>query len=766
MHKANDQDLRVAHELQRSGQLQAAADIYRRILKADPARADVRCQYGVVLAQLGKTDGALQQIRQSVRAEPNNVGYRMALAEVLEQAGNVPEAIKSYEAVLVLKPGFIAAQGAVANLLQRQGRLADAERVYRAILDQSPQSIPALVNLGNVLHEQERYEDAVACFRNAIQLAPTLAEAYNNLGNTLNALQEYDEATKVLEHAVLLRPDYAEAYNNLGNGFLSTAELAKAQHCYERAVALLPTYAEALHNLASVYKTLKRYDAALEYCAQALALKPDFTDALMTQGLIYAEQGCLTEAEQSFVAAKKIAPADPDVWMNLCGVMQDSGRLNEAVDCYRSVLAMEPDASTHSTMLFSLHYPSGIAPEAMFAEHRHWGQLQEQALPRWTERVAACIPDKKLRIGYLSPDFYAHPVATFLEPILAHYDKKSFEIFCYANVKCEDEVTRRLRSMAHAWRNIAGRSAQAVAEMVAQDDIDILVDLAGHTGYNRLDVFAIKPAPVQVTYLGYADTTGLTTVDYRLTDAWADPPGMTEQFHTEQLLRLPNSFLCYVPSEEAPVVEPPPATGNGYVTFGSFNNLPKISDETVALWVRILSAVEGSRLFLKSKALADAGVGERLLKRFAELGVGPERIELARGIPGVAGHLAAYGRMDIALDTFPYHGTTTTCEALWMGVPVISLAGKVHVSRVGVSILSNVGVPECVAQTPDEYVQKAVALAADRQRLVDLRTGLRERMRNSPLCDVAKFVGNLEAAYRDMWQTYCQSDSSAISTNE
>lgn len=354
-------------------------------------------------------------------------------------------------------------------------------------------------------------------------------------------------------------------------------------------------------------------------------------------------------------------------------------------------------------------------------------------------------------MGYVSPDFHAHSVAYFIEPVLARHDPAAVETYCYAEVAQPDAFTEHMKTLAAHWRGTFGRSDDEVADMIRNDAIDILIDLAGHTAHNRLAVFARRPAPVQVTYLGYPNTAGLPQMDYRLTDAAADPPGQ-EVYYTESLVRLPQGFLCYAPPHESPAVGPLPAATGGCITFGSFNALPKMNNEVIALWARVLQSVPGARLILKNKSLQDAKTCERYRQHFHP----PERIELLGWLDDPADHLSIYHRVDIALDTFPYNGTTTTCEALWMGVPVITLAGERHAGRVGLSLLTQLGLTELIAKTPDEYVRLAVALAGNRERLAALRAGLRERMRRSPLCDAQSFTRDLEAAYREMWHKWCE----------
>jgi predicted O-linked N-acetylglucosamine transferase (SPINDLY family) len=362
---------------------------------------------------------------------------------------------------------------------------------------------------------------------------------------------------------------------------------------------------------------------------------------------------------------------------------------------------------------------------------------------------------RRLRVGYVSPDFCIHSVANFLLPLLSNHDAQIVDIVCYSNTERQDEITARFQALAGTWRDIRNKSDEEVVQLIREDRIDILVDLAGHTGRGRLRVFGHKAAPVQLTYLGYPDTTGLKTVDYRLTDQWADPPGQ-EAFHTEKLIRLPGGFLCYAPLFETPPVSSAPLLDKGFVTFGSFNNVAKMNPEVLQLWAEILKAVPRSRLLLKTKSFWDKSVAEDFSNRIQACGVERERVELRPWALHPRDHLIHYREIDIALDTFPYNGTTTTCEALWMGVPVIALAGNTHAGRVGVSLLSALGLENLIAPTPNDYLTLTVALAQDTARLTALHSTLRERLAQSSLCDGRKFAAEVERVYRFIWHDWCR----------
>jgi protein O-GlcNAc transferase len=437
----------------------------------------------------------------------------------------------------------------------------------------------------------------------------------------------------------------------------------------------------------------------------------------------------------------------------------DKGQLDEAIAAFRRAISVRPTfIEAHSNFLLALNYQADSDPGTIAEEHRRWsrqhaGSFRQLARRHDNDRD----PNRPLRVGFVSADFREHAVSRFLLPLFQHHHPDACRIICYSDVSNPDAMTDRLRSCADEWHDITGNADVRVADRIREDKIDILVDLAGHTAGNRLRVFAIKPAPVQVTYLGYPATTGLPEIDYRLTDPLADPPGQTESFHTEKLWRLPVCNWCYGEPEDAPPVRP--SRPDAPICFGTFNSFAKASPAVMDLWAAILKATPASRLIIKSRGLGSRAIGEQISRFFESRGLPADRLEILGKEPDFRAHLDLYNQVDIALDTFPYHGTTTTCEALWMGVPVVSLAGPSHVSRVGVSLLNCIGLPDLIAQSPQEYVSIAVKLAADLPRLAELRRSMRDRMRASPLMDAPRFARDIEAAYRQMWHIWCQSDS-------
>lgn len=572
---------------------------------------------------------------------------------------------------------------------------------------------------------------------------------------TLAQSGQLPEAKKLLEDICRVDRLDSETWFMLGFvcGQLGNAE-REAISALQEAVRLGPESAQAHAALGDALLHVDRLEEAVVSLRKVTRLDPPNAEAHARLGRVLQSLDHLTESESCYRSALRLQPHWAVMHTGLGSVLCAQGRIEESVASHQRAVELTPhDAWTHSNLLLTMQYLPEAQPADMFAAHRRWAALHDKGpIPSAWRNVRD--PGRRLKVGYISADFRMHSVPFFFEPLLAHHDDNMFESTCYAAIMHPDTVTARLQNLADRWKSIMGLTGAQVAEMIRTDGIDILVDLAGHTGNNALKVFSYKPASVQVTWLGYPDTTGLSTIDYRLTDALCDPPG-NEAFHTETLVRLPGCFLCYQPLTDAPEVAPLPAVGKGYVTFGSFNHLPKMNAKVIALWAKLLAAVPQARLLIKNKSLTDAATAERYYGSFAVHGIGRERVELTGFTATQAEHMELYRRVDIALDTFPYSGATTTCEALWMGVPVVTLAGVRHSGRVGVSLLNAVGLNDWIAGTPEHYVAIAVQMAADIPRLADLRAGLRQRMAASPLCDGKAFTRKVEAAYRQMWLAWC-----------
>ncbi|QXE86206.1 tetratricopeptide repeat protein [Geomonas nitrogeniifigens] len=527
----------------------------------------------------------------------------------------------------------------------------------------------------------------------------------------------------------------------------------EAAELLARTLALEPENTRVLNALGGALRQQGELEQAAAAFAEALRIDPRFSEARINLALLLKEALRFGEAELILRAGIDLAPGSVRLNYNLANVLHAQGRSLEAVAAYRETLRLDPDhLDARQNLLFALHYSPQSSRREIYAEHLKAARSRPFRPPR-QEPPARPTPGGRIRVGYLSPDFRGHAVASFIEPVLREHDRDRFEIFCYANVPTPDPTTRRLMGLTEQWRDIHGMADHNAAALIARDGIDILFDLAGHTSGSRLPVFCHRPAPIQVTWIGYPDTTGLRALDYRITDALADPPGAADRWHSERLLRLPRSFCCYLPPVEAPELVPPPCGANGGITFGSFNNLSKVTPEMIAIWSRLLREVDGSRLLLKAKPLADDGVRRRILAGFAEHGVAARQLELDPGQPGTREHLEQYQRVDIALDTFPYNGTTTTCEALWMGVPVISLSGERHCSRTGASLLTNCGLADLVTTSEAAYLDMARQVAGDRATLREFRGGARERLLRSPLLDAVGVTRELEAVLAELRAT-------------
>lgn len=563
-----------------------------------------------------------------------------------------------------------------------------------------------------------------------------------------------EEAGTQLEEVLRHDPSCTQAHYTLA---VVRATEGRPQEAVAHFQAVIQTNSgdfKALNGLGVVLQQLGRNEDAAACYREAIRLSPGYLDARINLALLYENHGRLRAAERELEQALALQPDGVRLRYNLANVLHLQGRTLDAVAAYRETLRLAPDhLGALQNLMFALHYSPQFGDRQIFEEHLTAAQNSVLSPGHLApERPFPVLSGRRIKVGYLSPDFRGHSVASFIEPVLAHHDRSRFEIFCYANLGRPDDTTRRLMGLTEHWRDIYQLSDEKAAAMIAADGIDILIDLAGHTSGNRLPLMARKPAPLQATWIGYPDTTGLPEIDVRITDALADPPGATDRLHTERLIRLNRSFCCYLPPDYAPPVAPLPCLSRGHLTFGSFNNLAKVTSEVVALWARVLEAVPGSRLLMKCSPLADLEVCIRITEEFRAAGTAADRIVLRPGDASPADHLAHYGQVDIALDTFPYNGTTTTCEALWMGVPVLSLAGSRHASRTGVSLLTNCGLKNLVALSPEEYLALAQSLARDTEGLAQLRAGLRDRMARSPLTDGAGVTREVEGAFQRMLQ--------------
>jgi len=638
-----------------------------------------------------------------------------------------------------------------ARRLREGGELPAAEALARKILAAEPQNAEARHELGLLALQAGQPKVAAEFLGEAIALRPS-AEWENDLGIALGTGGERDAAMAAFRRAIAQDGGFLKARNNLGNLYLAQENFAEAKTLFEGALEQKPDYPEALNNLGVAELGLGDSQAAERAFRQATEARADYVDAHNNLGNVLKERAAFSKAEAAYRQAILCDPEHADAHNNLGSLLKDEARHDEAGSAFSRSLALGGGASAHSNALFCANFcaPAGAAS---YEAHVAWAKRHEG--PAGPAHGNAPEEGRRLRVGYVSPDLRAHSVAFFLEPLLAAHDRDAVELFAYGRVARPDGVTARLRERFDHWRDISGWDAARLADGVRADGIDLLVDLAGHTAKNDLVAFGRKPAPVQLSWLGYPNTTGLAAMDYRLTDGLADPKG-AEAHHREALLRLDGGFLCYRLEADLPPVGPLPMQACGQVTFGSFNQLAKLTDPVLAAWAGILRRVVGARLLLKARPLADAGVRAGLAARFAKLGIGDERLTLLGFAEDRAAHLAHYAAVDIALDPFPYNGTTTSFEALAMGVPVLSLEGASHAGRVGVSILRRLGLDDWLAADADAYVAAAAAFAARPEALATLRASLRPRLAASPLTDSARFAREVEAAYRSVWKKWCR----------
>jgi predicted O-linked N-acetylglucosamine transferase (SPINDLY family) len=667
-------------------------------------------------------------------------------------------------------PSAIEHNNSALGLLS-QGKLEEAIAQFRQAIRSQPAFPEAHNNLANVLFGMNRADEAVVHYQKALELTPDYAEAHNNLGSALMHLGNQEEAESHFRQALRLKPESADIHCNLGNALRILGKAQEAEEYCRNASKIRPDYAEAHNHLGSSLLDQNKIDEAIPCFRKALQIKPQYAAAHCNLGDALDRFGRLDDAYICYRHALRFNPRFAEAHNNLGGILLRRGQLREALDSFRQALHFQPNmVSAQHNLLACSNYDPDADLDAVFAAHRDWGQKKSEVFsPKSEVEKDWCDighrtsdirldPQRLLRIGYVSPDLRRHAVTRYLEPVLANHDPKQVEVYCYAEVRNEDEVTTRLQGLAHGWRSTCGLRDTHVADQIHADRIDILVDLAGHSANNRLDVFALKPAPIQATWLGYLNTTGLATLDYRLTDDILDPLDQPVR-DTEELLRLSGGMCCFAPPADAPAIGRLPALGRGHVTFGSLHGLVKVNSRVLDLWSRVLHAVTSSKLLMFHHTLT-AGAQEQILREFSARGIEKERLWLRKG-SGLPGYLSVYNEIDVTLDTFPYTGGVTTCESLWMGVPVLSICGIRPAGRHSTALLTRVGLGDWSVQAPEQYVAAATKRSSDLERLANLRSSLRKSVTNA-LCDAERFTRVLENAYRAIWRRWCASSAKSL----
>lgn len=776
--------------LLQKGNPAAAIEQFRRATLLDPTSADAF--YNLAEAEAAHADlpSAMQHYRQSAALDDAQVLPWHRLAEAALRSHDLPAALAASEQVLLRRPddprwmtrvaqlllGFNGADRAVA-LLQRAARLLPGDievaiLLYKAAaasgdlsgaidaIQQTMRKDPAIPRIYQdhvqLLAAAGRKDDAVEAAKDYVRHFPDDSDSHYQLGQVMTSMNEFGAAALAFAECVARDDQDARGYLALGATLLHMGRLKDAREQLERAIELDPKQALAYIRLALVLERWNQRAEAIELLHKALELAPDDVEARALLAMLLIREGSHTQAAEAYRRCLELAPHNVGALTGCGALLSLQGDTAGCWALMQRAIAAEPlnYLPVQAALLFSISQPQ-LSRQEQTDLHRHWGDLFVKSLAppfdRWDNDRS---PDRKLKVGYVSADLRGHSVAYFLEPLLAWHQRDNVEIHIFDVTFAADAITQHLRTQADVWHRVVGAGTDRITEIVREQPIDILVDLGGHTGDSRIDVFARHAAPVQVSYLGYPATTGLPAMDSRLTDDIADPPG-SDAFYTEKLIRLPGGFLCFRPPLPWDEVRDLPAGLDRPITFTSFNAVNKINANVLQLWARVLDAVPASRLLLKANGLSDPKTRHNLASGLAEHGISQDRFEFVNRTASYRDHLAVYHRGDIALDTFPYNGTTTTCEALWMGLPVIALAGDRHAARVSQSILSRIGMQDWIAATPDDYVRLASQWATRRQELIELRRSMRQRLLHSRLMDGPTHAAAVEAAFRQMWRSWC-----------
>ena len=769
------------------GKLDEAILHYQKVIRINPNNCRAHCGLGNALSSLGNHDQATAHYRAALHLNPNFIEayYNLGNSQMAQE--KYGDAINSYHQVIRLNPNNAAAYNNLGISYKESGDITPAMENYRTAIRLQPNWVVPYNNLAILLKENGFLQEAYDTAQHALSIQPDFADALFNLGNILLEQGKIEEGIAYLRRAISVNPQYADAYNNLGMALMNQGKSEEAKNMVELALQINPKLAEAACNLGSICYSLGLIKPAIEKCRQAIRINPDYGDAYIHLGNALIKQGETGEAIACYQRAAALKPDSAIAYSNLAEAFRIQGKLTEAENMAMTALNLKPDSAyaysaldliyflqgkikasiemgrkavlldpnydvAHDNLLMGIHYDPDYSAETLFAAAQEWGAQHELQDERLSPPLNTPNPDRSLRIGYVSADLKTHPVGFFIEQVLAHHNKNQFEIFCYSNLAKDDELTMRLRHHAEHWTDILYRSNKDVARIIRQDGIDILVDLSGHTSGNRLLAFGYKPAPVQVTWLGYFDTTGLNEIDYIIGDRFLIPPE-EEQYYVEHVLRLPNAYLCFSPPREQLEPGSLPALSSGNITLGCFNNPAKMTEVVIACWSRLLHALPQAKLYLDYKSFGDEGVRRRYQALFTHHGIDIARIRFAASSPRTK-YLAAYQEVDISLDPFPFNGCTITMESLWMGVPVVTLRGDRYVSHMGETILKNLGMAECVTDSEEAYIAKVIALASDLPRLAALRSGLRNQLLNSALCDGPGFTRDLEDVYLQMWEKW------------
>jgi predicted O-linked N-acetylglucosamine transferase (SPINDLY family) len=729
-----------------AGDLDAAKDFSELACDLMPENWQFLTEATEVLIGLGLIDEAEKKALQGMQVSGERPECLTAMAKVLLKKESYSAASDLCQKSIRGTKNFAEGYAIWSEALQKLGNPKEALSKIRKACELEPQSVEYHIRNAQLLEQNFRFLDALAIYAKASRINPAVGFVWGSQGKLLVGLKRYSEAIDSFEKAMSLPGVTGELHFQMGVALHMSNRFSEAMLHYDQALAMGFECA-ALHcNRGVIFKDLRAGAHAIRSFYMAVKLEPTNTAYLSNLGAAALEIGLHTEALECFEKAIEQNPSISTAWNNIGNLLKDRAKGKDALWRYEKAMQLKPDDldAPNNYLLCHMYIPD-MDPNHVFTEHKKWGIGMAKRFPaafKFKQRGSR----SKIRVGFLSADLCHHPVAHFVEPIFREYDREKFEFIGYGDQRKKDDFSIRFAGMVNEWSDTCSLSHEELAKKIHKDEVDILFEMSGHTAYNRLAVFALKPAPIQCSFLGYPGTTGLRTIDYRLTDAFADPSGETENLHTEKLVRLNGCAWCYEPDKDAPSVQPPPHVSKGYVTFGCFNNMAKLNDELFETWTEILKKIPESHLRLKARSLTDAPFRKELVERFARSGIAEDRLEFFGHTQGIADHLEHYHSVDIALDSFPYHGTTTTCEAMWMGCPVVSRAGNAHVSRVGVSLLSAVGLDDFICRNREDYIAKAVELAFDQDRIAALRAGMRQRLQTSLLMNAPLYTRNFEAA--------------------
>lgn len=778
---------------------QAALQCYEKTITLRPDFTDALVALGTVHESLGDFGKAIERYRTALKQRPEYAQVHNNLGDALRSQKCFSEARNAYAEAWRLDASQIELLyklGAVDHDLYLSGRddlelLAEAEIHFRKFLVNRPDSVDAHLGLAKVLYDRDRYDDAIAefrqaiacgpqnteilltlglvlqshedldeaekCYLQAIEVDPTLAAAHNNLGAIARKLGDSEQAISHFKRAIAEDPDYAQAHFNLGLVLKKASKYEESEQCFLKAIQLKPDFAEAYIDYGMLLQHFGKPEVAEEKYRRALELDPKLSATYVNLGVVLCHTGRFSEADSLFKAGSLIHPNDTGLLINWSNAQKDMGNIKVAIELLKNALTIDPTLlGAYSNLLFNQHYLPEWDDVQMLQDARDFGRQAEMRARPFQSWDNIRDPLRTIRIGFVSGDLRNHPVGYFLEGVLAAITADTLakvDVYAFPTRACADAVSERLRSYCKGWHSAIELSDSEFCDIVRQERIDILIDLSGHTGYSRLGMFAWRPAPVQVSWLGYFATTGLPAMDYLIADPWTLPE--TEECNfVETIWRLPETRLCFTPPKEDIEVNALPAIKNGYVTFSCFNNLAKVSDRVIQAWARILAGTPGSRLLVKSQLKRDQEKTKEVFARFAINGISTNQLIL-EDYESRQNYFYAHHRVDIALDPFPYPGGTTTAESLWMGVPVLTLAGTHFLERQGVGLLANVGLENWIANDEEDYIAKALRLAADIENLAKLRSALRQQALRSPIFDGRRFAIHFVEAMRQMWVEYC-----------